>query len=261
MDYIISITLGILQGITEFLPVSSSAHLVFAQHLFGLTNASQNLVMDTSLHLATALAIVIVFWKDILMLIAGPFGADKTARNQSLVYMGLIILGSIPAAIAGILFKDFFEQLFANARVTAAMLFITAAILFLTVLRKKNTGNINWLNVIIIGIAQAVAIIPGISRSGSTIAMALLLGVARQEAGRFSFMLGLVAIAGASVLQIKDIGEIGMPIGAVAAGFIASLIIGIISLKLLLNFVNQGKIHFFGFYCVVAGLLGVILLR
>ncbi len=259
MDFLTSFILGTIQGLTEFLPVSSSGHLVISQRLFGLTG--DNLLLDTILHLGTAIAILIVFRRDISSLIGGFFAKDRNQRKQSMSYAGLIIVGTIPAGLAGVFLKDYFEQAFAAPQFAGAMLLVTAGLLFFSARQSNGAAPLSLSIAFIIGIAQAFAILPGISRSGSTIATALLLGVARPEAGRFSFLLALPAIFGAIVLQIGDLETLTMPVPAVALGFAASLAAGYAALRMLLHFVNQGKLHYFGFYCALVGVIVLATMR
>jgi undecaprenyl-diphosphatase len=253
MDFLTSFILGTIQGLTEFLPVSSSGHLVIGHHLFGFTG--DNLLFDTILHLGTAVAILIVFRNDLLALARGFFSRDTDTRAHSLSYTGKIIAGTIPAGLAGVFFKDHFELAFASPRFAGAMLLVTAALLFISARRSNGAAPVTLGAALLIGVAQAFAIFPGISRSGSTIATALLLGVARPEAGKFSFMLALPAIFGAIVLQISDIETLSIAPPVIALGFIASLAAGYAALKLLLHFVNQGKLHYFGYYCALVGVI------
>lgn len=248
MELLKTVLLGIIQGLTEFLPVSSSGHLVLAQYFFGVKE--QNLVVELLLHLATGMAVLVVFRKDIMNLIAGVFSPEKLKRKDSLTYAGWIIIGTIPAAVAGLFFKQFFENQFGNPQLASLMLLVTAALLFFSSSRKEHQGTLNIWKVIAIGLIQAVAITPGISRSGSTIAIALFVGVSREEAGRFSFLLSLPVIFGAALLELRKIDSVSISTVSLVAGFLASLIVGIVALKLLLSFVRKGKLHYFGYYCI-----------
>lgn len=252
MDFFTTAILGFTQGLTEFLPISSSGHLVILQHLLGLNEGT--MFLDILLHLGTAFAIIIVLRKDIQWLITDSFSKDNDKRNTALKYVGFIILGTIPAGLAGVFLNDFFADLFSNPKAASAMLLVTAALLFFSSMHKSNSASLSTLKVIIIGLAQAIAIIPGISRSGTTIAVALLIGVSRKEAGRFSFLLALPAIFGAALLEtLKLDSTTSINYATVGLGFITSLIVGIFALKLLLKFVDQGKLHYFGYYCIAAG--------
>ncbi len=255
MEFLSYIFLGFIQGLTEFLPVSSSGHLVLMQHFLKMTK--DNLLFDTILHLGTACAILIVFRKDLTGIFSGLFSKDMIQRKDSWWYSLLIVVGTIPAAIAGVFFKDPLEQLFTNPNVAGLMLLVTAALLFFSARHKGGTRSLTLGIAFLIGISQAMAIIPGISRSGSTITTALLLGIARPEAGRFSFMLALPAIFGAALLQVNDISSMNLPLTAVIIGFITSFIAGYFALKLLLHFVDRGKLFYFGFYCVAVSILTI----
>ncbi|MFW6245478.1 MAG: undecaprenyl-diphosphate phosphatase [Fibrobacterota bacterium] len=253
MEILKTVMLGIIQGLTEFLPVSSSGHLVLAQYFFGVKN-EKSLVVEVLLHLATGIAVLFVFRKDILDLIKGVFSSDQLKRRESLTYSGWIVLGTIPAAFAGVFLKDMFEVFFNSPLLASSMLLVTALLLFFSGSRKDNPGKLTVWKVIAIGLIQATAITPGISRSGSTIAMALLVGVSREEAGKFSFLLSLPAIFGAALLEMRDISGISLSATSLVSGFVASLVVGILALKLLLAFVKKGKLHYFGYYCIAVAL-------
>ncbi len=256
MEYLLSMLIGLLQGLTEFLPVSSSGHLVLSQHLLGIKQES--LFLEVVLHLGTAFAIVFVYREDIFHLVKSGFSSEPEKKWASWHLLKLLIVGSIPAGIVGVFFKDFFEEVFMEPRISGFMLMVTAGILFLS-RRHVERGNIlTYGSALIIGLAQAFAIFPGISRSGSTIVAALMLGLARKEAGRFSFYLALPAIFGAALLQVKDISEVVLPLGAIVSGFLVSFVSGVIALKILLRFVEKGKLHYFAYYCLPVGLLAVL---
>jgi len=250
--------LALIQGLTEFLPVSSSGHLVVAQELLGWKE--DNVLLDAVLHLGTALSIVVVFRKDIAALIAGATAKDPSRRAGSLKYAGWIVIGSIPAGLAGILFQDFFERLFLNARAAGGLFLLTAAILFLSRIRRKSSSPLSLPKAGIIGLAQALAVLPGVSRSGTTISTALLLGADRKEAGRFSFLLGLPIIAGAALWKLKDLNGASLSPGLLLAAFAMSAAVGVVALKILLRFVERGRLHYFGYYLVVLGLACLIFL-
>ncbi|MFP4418126.1 MAG: undecaprenyl-diphosphate phosphatase [Chitinivibrionales bacterium] len=255
MELFSYIFLGIIQGLTEFLPVSSSGHLVLMQHFLQMTE--DNLLFGTILHLGTACAILIVFRKDLQQIFTGLVSKDPIQRKDSWWYSLLIIIGTVPAGFVGVFFKDSLEHLFTNPNAAGVMLLATAGLLFFSATRKSSTRSLTLGIAFLIGVSQALAIIPGISRSGSTIATALLLGIARPEAGRFSFMLALPAILGAVVLHVKDISTMNLPVAALVAGFITSFITGYFALRLLLHFVDRGKLFYFGYYCVAIALLTI----
>ncbi|MFZ7119763.1 MAG: undecaprenyl-diphosphate phosphatase [Eubacteriaceae bacterium] len=263
MNTITSIILGIVQGLTEFLPISSSGHLVIFQYFFNVTEG--NLAYDVLLHLGTLIAIIIAFWKSILNMVIEFFsmckdfftsGSFKIHKSKYRKYILSIILASIPVGIIGILFADIFETLFSNIQVVSFTLIITGIILMLgEKIGKKNTKSIEQLSIketFIIGFFQAFAIVPGISRSGSTIVGGLMSGLEKQEATEFSFLVSLPAVLGAVLLKSKDIMELeslGISPITLFSGFFASIIFGILAIKLLVELVKKGKLHYFSYYC------------
>jgi undecaprenyl-diphosphatase len=258
MDYLIISILALIQGTTEFLPVSSSGHLVLAQRW--LHWDIDNVLLDAVLHLGTAAAICVIYRKEIRTLVGDALSKDVARRKPSLKYVGLIILAAIPAGLAGVVFKGFFEKMFLNARAAGALFFVTAAFLFASGLRKKPAIALNRPKALVIGLVQALAILPGVSRSGTTISTALLLGMDRKEAGRFSFLLGLPIIVGAALLELKDVSGASISPGLLAVAFGLSAAVGIIALKLLLRIIEQGRLHYFGYYLVALGLACVLFL-
>jgi len=258
MDLLTVALLALIQGITEFLPVSSSGHLVIAQHFLSWNR--DNVLLDATLHLGTAAAIVWVFRNDILSIVSGLFSRDAAKKRASLRTTAFLVLATIPAAVAGIVFKDFFEGMFLNPRATGAMFFVTAVFLFASALRKRPSGPLNAPKAAAIGIAQALAILPGVSRSGTTISAALLVGTERKEAGRFSFLLGLPVILGAAFLELKGDSAGSLSPGLLVAAFAISLAVGVVALRLLLGFVDRGKLHYFGYYLVALGIVCLIFL-
>ena len=269
MNILNTLLLGIIQGLTEFLPVSSSGHLILAQTFMGTGMDSEAvgsaMLLEAVLHVGTAIAVVWVFRKDILGIIRGCVSKDVVVRKDSLTYSGWVIIATIPAAVIGILFKKHIDLLFDTSRgdmaayIAAFMLFVTAALLFATLLKKGDGGKLTIATVVIIGLMQAIAIAPGISRSGSTIAIALLIGVSREEAGRFSFMLALPAIFGAALLDVRKAGALEPEmLLSLAVGLVASFIVGIIALKWLLAFIKRGKLHYFGYYCAGVAVVSLV---
>ena len=249
--------LGILQGLTEFLPVSSSGHLVIGEHFLGIEEPE--LIFNVAVHFATVIAVVIFFRRELVKIILSLFRKnDPDGRRMAL----FLIIGTIPAAIAGIGFKSFYERLFESAFVAAIMLLVTGLILISTVKVKKSAKqmwNIKWPAVIVIGAAQALAIFPGISRSGATIAAALHLGISRKDAARFSFLLALPAIFGATIFQARDIAGLqNGDIMVLLAGMISAGLVGYLAVAIMLKIVSRGKLYYFGFYCLLAGILTLI---
>lgn len=247
-----AIILGVVQGVTEFFPVSSSGHLVILQALFGIKEPM--LTFDIILHFGTLVSIAIFFHKDILDLFE--------RERKTLLYL---IIASIPTFIIAFLFKDTVEKLFGMPKQVGFMLLLTGAwLIFVTFRSKKITQGTNpgILNSFLIGVAQGIAIIPGISRSGATIGAGLAAGLKRETAFKFSFLLAIPAIAGACLFKAHKIALVTTgPEGlCFLAGGIAAAITGILTLKALLKLVIHNKLHIFGIYCIIAGIMAIILL-
>jgi undecaprenyl-diphosphatase len=243
------IILGIIQGLTEFLPVSSSAHLVIMQKLLGISGSG--VVISIMLHLGTLLSLIIFFFRDIL----------KLLRNIKLV--SLIIIVTAITGIIGVSGRDFFEGLFSSTRAVAIALLFTGIILILT--RKFTAAKRNSLNVkdaIILGFAQGIAIIPGISRSGITISTLLFRKLDRETSFRFSFLASIPAIFGAAILEAKDISlTSNMQVGNLIIGFIFSLLTGILSLRILKIILGKAKLYYFGYYCIIVAVITLLFIR
>lgn len=269
-DIVRAIILGIVQGATEFLPVSSSGHLVIVPWLLGWPHST--LLFDTVLHWGTLLAILIVFWRDFVQIISASilsiFRWSLADPNARLGWF--ILIGSIPAAVLGLMFKDFFEMLFSSARAAGFFLLVTAGILALSErLAKRITEytpleRIRLRQVAVIGTAQAFALAPGISRSGTTIAAGLATGLRRDVAARFSFLLGTPAFLGAGLLQLTDAlntdaGQVVAELPVLVAGFLASAVIGIVAIRFLLKYLRDHTLRIFVIYCLIVG-TSVILL-
>lgn len=252
-----ALILGILQGLTEFLPVSSSGHLEIGNALLGV-ETTNNLLFTVFVHVATVLSTVVVFRKDILLLIKDLL---KFEWNESTVYVSKLVVSSIPVLILGLFFKEEIEQFFTgNLFFVGCMLLFTACLLTLTQFVKKGDGKITFFKAIIIGIAQAVAVFPGISRSGSTIATGLLLGAKKEEMARFSFLMVLIPILGAAFLDITS-GEIvsneTIGILPLIVGFIAAFTSGLLACSWMIRIVKRGKLIYFAIYCSVIGLIAI----
>jgi undecaprenyl-diphosphatase len=250
------IVLGVVQGLTEFLPISSSGHLVVAQRAVGL--AVPGVLVEVTLHLATLLAVLLVYWDRILELASGALRGDKPAWK----YVALLAVGSIPAGVVGVLFKDWFEQAFDSLLVVGICFCATAAILWST--RWARAGSSRSQPTVrggfAIGCAQALAVLPGISRSGTTISAGMWLGVDPVRAAEFSFLLAVPAIGGAAVLQVPDVvgGAIhGIGWGSLMAGFVAALLSGIFAIRWLVRLLGRGTFHRFGPYCLTLGVLTI----
>ncbi len=243
--------LGLVQGLTEFLPVSSSGHLVLGTHLLGAT-AEENLLFDVLVHFGTLLAVLVVFREKIAAIIAALLGRGP-ARDRKLA--GLIILGSVPAAFVGLLLDDLVEQLFGSVLAVAIALLVTGVILRMARERPGARHEVGLPAAIAIGIGQAFAITPGISRSGTTIALALRLGIAQAEAAEFSFLLAVPAIGGAFILKLSDALSAGSvdAWGPYILGTLLSALSGWAALRWLLSLLRGGRFHLFSWYCWALG--------
>ena len=246
MTFLDAIISGIVQGVTEFLPVSSSGHLVILHRLIGLKEPQ--LVFDIFLHVGTLVAVFIVFWQDIVDIFV-------TKRRTGLY----IALGTIVTGIYVLIFGKSIEAGFANPGLVGMMLVITGIWLILGRFIRFSTGPITGLKAMIIGVAQAIATLPGISRSGVTISTGLFLGMSPEAAARFSFLLSIPAIIGAFLLKVRGADMTGVGVNYFI-GFVISCIVGVLSLKLLLKALHRDRLHFFGVYCIVAGLFVWIVL-
>jgi undecaprenyl-diphosphatase len=268
-----AIVLGIIQGLTEFLPVSSSGHLVLFQQLFGLKEAE--LFFDVCVHLGTLLAVMVVFRQEIkniilaLMRLISSTGSKKTILQKiesdpDLKMALLIVIGSIPTAVLGFLFRGIADRLFASVFIVGLMLMVTGLLLWLTrwaATRVEQPGadRLTPKNALIIGVVQGLAIIPGISRSGSTISIALLLGIRREMAARYSFLLSIPAIIGAGLLSFKEgLSQTDQAIQISLLGAVAAALVGYGALKSLLHVVKKGRLHLFAPYCWMAGILAIV---
>ena len=258
MTIIEAIILGIVQGLTEFLPVSSSGHLCLAREIMGV-NITESLAFDVTLHAATVLSTIVVLWSEIWRLLKGAFVfSGKINEEQS--YILKIILSMIPIGIVGIFFKDKIDALSDNVWIVGVMLLCTAALLtFAYKAKQRKKDNISYGDAVIIGIAQACASMPGLSRSGTTIATGLLLGNKKETVANFSFLMVLPPILGSALLDIikGDFGG-GVAILPLVAGFVAAFITGTLACKFMLEIVKRGKLIWFAVYCAVAGAVAIV---
>ncbi len=255
--------LGFVQGASEFLPISSSAHLVISQGLLHLSEPS--IFLEVALHVGTLLSVLIYFRRDVIGVLYGFFEyllTRKKTQNEGNFRLGLcIILGSIPAAVGGFLLENWFEARFKTVDFSGYMLLITAAMLLLTWFARNRKQPVNLPRALIIGVAQFCAILPGISRSGSTISAGLFLGITPREAARFSFLLSLPAVFGAALLKTVELSHspvtqndlIHFGIGAVV-----SFVVGLAAIHYLLKIVSSRRFYLFGFYCLLAGIFTIL---
>ncbi len=262
MSFIDAILLGILQGATEFLPVSSSGHLVLAQHLLG-DFEQPGVLFDVLLHIGSMVAVVLYFWRDLSGLVSSLWRRDEAAIQQRFM-VRLLIAGSVPTAIIGLLFKDFFIGLFERPAIVCIMLLVTGSLLWLAEhLRNKEQSRkkMSFVDAIVVGTVQGCAIIPGISRSGSTIAVLLLRGIDGETAARFSFLLALPAVFGAALLSLKDLNSVAAEtVFPYIAGTIAALATGLLCIHLLMGIIRRRRLHWFAIYCWLVGGLGLVFL-
>lgn len=261
MNNIETIFLGIVQGLTEFLPVSSSGHLVIFENLLGMKEPE--ILLDASLHLGTLIAVCIYFRKDLVNMVTelwsfvSPSSNKEDLKPNARLAM-MVVLGTVPTAIIGLAFKDSIEKAFGSLFVVGIMLLITGVIVGITRFIPKahcTATRVGPLIALAIGVAQGLAIMPGISRSGSTIVCALLLGLDRELAGRFSFLLAIPAILGAVVLQLDADAIQRVGVAPLILGLVSSGIIGFLALKLLMGIVKKGHFYYFAPYCWGVGLL------
>ncbi len=246
------IILAVIQGLTEFLPVSSSGHLALAGMIMKVPEG--DMTFEIVVHLGTLMAVLAVYMKDLSELVSGLF----RRKRESLVLAGLLIIGSIPAAVAGFLLADSIEKAFNSPVLVSVMLLITGCVLFSTrFVKSGNRNNPTITGSLIVGISQAMALLPGISRSGFTISTGLFAGIRKEKAARFSFMLSIPAIAGAAVLKLGDTGSSGIDLSLMITGFVISALTGYLALRILLKFLRAGKFSIFAWYCWLLGLSGL----
>lgn len=259
MSIVEAVLLGILQGLTEFLPVSSSGHIELGKALLEVDQAD-NLLFSLIVHGATVLSTIIVFRRDIASLFKGLFQFEWNTETK---YVVLLLVSAIPIALIGFLFQEEINELFSgNLLLVGSMLIVTALLLQLTRLEKQPAKELTFGKVLMIGLAQVLAIVPGISRSGATISSALALGISREEAARFSFLMVLIPILGANTIECAHLFGKGASVSGIAnsslfAGFLAAFISGLIACKLMISLVKKGKIIYFSIYCLVVGAIAI----
>jgi undecaprenyl-diphosphatase len=258
MDWLEALILGIIQGLTEFLPVSSSGHLELGKHILGV-EYTENLTFTVIVHGATVLSTIIVFWKTIVELFKELF---KFQWNESTKYIAKIALSMLPVLIVGLFFKDEVESLFTgNILFVGIMLLITAALLAFTYYAKEREKDISFKDSFIIGIAQALAVIPGISRSGATIATGLYLGNKKEFIAKFSFLMVLVPIIGANIKDLLDLDmsvQSSISITPLIIGFVAAFATGLLACTWMIKIVKRGKLIYFAAYCLIVGSIAII---
>lgn len=262
MDWTEALVLGIVQGLTEYLPVSSSGHLVIGSYLFG-TDGEENLAFTVAVHVATVMSTLVVLWREIAWLLRG---AVRCKMNDETRYIINIIISMIPVGIVGVFFKDAVEEVFGSGLlIVGLMLLLTAALLAFSYYAKpRQKETLSRRDAFIIGIAQACAVMPGLSRSGSTIATGLLLGNNKERLAQFSFLMVIPPILGEALLDTMKVvgGEdvfAGISASALLVGFVAAFVSGCAACRWMINIVKRGKLIYFAIYCVVVGAVALIM--
>jgi undecaprenyl-diphosphatase len=254
-----ALLLGLIQGLTEFLPVSSSGHLAVLEHIWKLP-AESRLPLTTMLHGATALAVIFYFAPLLARLIRGLWAGDAARRSSSWRMVGFIVVASIPAGLIGVLFSDLIDRAFSSPLLVGLMLLVTGTVLFGT-RSSQARGKTGWFRALLVGVAQAIAILPGVSRSGATIASGLHLGMERREAFEFSFLLAIPAIVGAFLLEVRKLDLAVLKPQALGVGMIAAFVSGLAALFVLSRVVASRRLHWFAYYCWLAGLATILFVR
>ena len=261
MSWIEALILGLVQGLTEYLPVSSSGHLAIGSEFFGI-EGEENLAFTVAVHVATVLSTLVILWKEIDWIFRGLF---KCQLNEETKYVLNIVVSMLPVGIVGVFFKDYVEEVFGSGlAIVGAMLLLTAVLLTFSYYAKpRQKENISLRDAFIIGLAQACAVMPGLSRSGSTIATGLLLGNKKETLAQFSFLMVIPPILGEALLDVvKGLnGEEafgGIDALPLTVGFLAAFVSGCLACKWMINIVKKGKLIYFGIYCAIAGVLTLI---
>ena len=262
MSWFEALILGLVQGLTEYLPVSSSGHLAIGQAIFGMENGEENLMFTVAVHVATILSTIVILWSEIDWIFRGLFKFELNAETK---YVLNILVSMIPVGIVGLFFKDQVEAIFGSGLlVVGCCLLITASLLIFSYLAKpRQKEKISWKDALIIGIAQAIAVLPGVSRSGSTIATGLLLGNKKESLAQFSFLMVIPPILGEALLDVLKMAKGENVTGSIETfplmvGFVAAFLAGCFACKWMINIVKRGKLIYFGIYCAIVGVVTII---
>jgi len=269
MNLINAVILAIVQGLTEFLPVSSSGHLVLGEAILGAESFGTSIAFELVVHLGTFLAVLAIFWHDIIHLISvfAPRAVkpgiwkQEYRENADFKLTILMLVAMLPAGIIGLILRDNISELFSQPFMVSIALVVTGSMLLSTKFYRKSDNPIGVWQAVLIGFAQALALVPGISRSGSTITMGLALGIKQEQVARFSFIMVLPLIVAATVLEFIDLIQIGISADEIihlGVGLIVSFIVGYLSLKWLLSLLRQGHFHYFAWYCYTIAIAGLI---
>lgn len=268
MEILKTFLLGIIQGLTEFLPISSSGHLTIFQEIFGMGGMEDKVLLDVLLHIGTLVSVFLVFWKDIKLLflelfrlIGDIFHGKANLKNPYRRMIVMLIVATLPLIVA-VIFKDQVEEFFHNLTLVGFALIVTGFVMFISdrLPRGKLTSrNAPYRSSLLVGIAQMIAIVPGISRSGSTITAGLAVGYTRKFAAKFSFLMSIIAIMGAAVVQVPDAVSMinttsWYELTGYLLGMVGAAVSGIFAIKFLVNLINKGKFHIFAYYCWAVGL-------
>lgn len=258
MSFLEALILGIIQGLTEFLPVSSSGHLELVKAIQGQElSGESSMMMTVVLHFATALSTCVVFRKDILEIFRGLF---QFQVNEEFLFALKIVISMIPAALVGVMYDDMIESFFGGqVLLVGLMLIVTGLLLFLADRAKNTNRKVSFSNAVVIGVAQAIAILPGISRSGATIGTSVLLGVDKEKSARFSFLMVVPLIFGkmAKDLLSSEFTTDGVAMGSIGIGFIAAFITGIVACTWMIALVKKSKLSYFSYYCFIVGMIAI----
>lgn len=263
MDELQALLMGIFQGLTEYLPVSSSGHLAIAAEVLGVEDPDKVMSFTVAVHVATVLSTLVILWREVSWILKGTFCKPWNDEKR---YVLNILVSMIPIGIVGVLFKDAIEQAFSGLMVVGICLLITSILLAFSYFAKPRTKeSITPLHAFIIGIAQAIAVLPGLSRSGSTIGMGLILGNKKEQLAQFSFLMSIPPILGMALLDVKDMAEMGIDQAmagisgtALSIGFLGAFVTGCVACKLMINLVKRGKMIWFAAYCAVVGSIVLI---
>ena len=263
-----AVVVGVVQGLAEFLPISSSGHIVLTEYLLGIREVGSghhgDLAFEIVLHLGTLVSVLLFFRKSLWSLVQSLYTPSMSAERKMILMLGL---ATVPAVIAALLFKDFFEAAPGNPVMVAGLLIVTGGILFVPRLIQSTKGEPGWRSALMMGIGQAFAILPGISRSGSTIAAGLVAGVKPDKAAEFSFLMSIPAILGGFVFTMKDkvesTGSVEAAMeecfsNAYLAGAAAAAVVGFLAIYLVMGAVKKGKLEYFAYYCFAAGITGML---
>ncbi len=270
MSLLEAVILGIVQGLTEFLPVSSSGHLVLGEFL--LKVKFDDISFEVFLHFGTFLSVIIVFRRIIKTMLKGIWlkaksnftGKMASAEDEGWRLFWLILVGSIPAGILGVFFEDYVELCFSSVTLVSLMLLFTGMVLFLTQFFSAARRKVTFSDAFVVGLAQALAMLPGISRSGLTISAGIFKGIERSKAAEFSFLLSLPAIFGASLIKLKDVlhqVDLSQDLSIYLTGAFTAFVVGYLAIKFLLNVIKKGRFQYFAYYCFAVGLLFLFVSR